>query len=456
MSGGFKLGWLARAALVVAAGASSGCASQTVEAAFASDFHCNSEITVEESGAMGRFNARGCGREAVYQCVTVSSVQSVCDLQTTSEAEREDVARGAPSAPRERSTKVSQVTQNDEKHPTLSLELNLSPSTLLRLSAAPDKAADLVQLKLLQRSQQEGVDACQLELMVNGQVLKMPATVTRNDARVLSHRVQVGRDVISELSMAGKIALRLCKGRFTLTREQVQEVRDFMERYHEEKAWTAAPREGGSGGMIAPLGGWPGWSAEGAPPSAVAGNALEGTALFKKLSVSVFKLEAPRSDGISQGSAVAVTEKQLLTNCHVVEGAIKLLLRQDKEQWPARVVRADPKSDRCVLESDHPKLTPVAGVRAYDSLEVGEKVYTLGSPSGLDLTLSDGIVSGRREEGALRLVQTTAPISPGSSGGGLFDARGNLIGITTLVLVGRERVNQALNFAIPADAFWHK
>jgi hypothetical protein len=50
-------------------------------------------------------------------------------------------------------------------------------------------------------------------------------------------------------------------------------------------------------------------------------------------------------------------------------------------------------------------------------------------------------------------VQTTAPISPGSSGGGLFDARGNLIGVTTLVLVGREHLNQSLNFAIPADRF---
>jgi S1-C subfamily serine protease len=89
-------------------------------------------------------------------------------------------------------------------------------------------------------------------------------------------------------------------------------------------------------------------------------------------------------------------------------------------------------------------------------LEVGEKVYTLGSPVGLELTLSDGLVSGRRDEAGFQLVQTTAPISPGSSGGGLFDARGNLIGVTTLVLTGRERLNQALNFAIPADAFWQK
>jgi S1-C subfamily serine protease len=96
----------------------------------------------------------------------------------------------------------------------------------------------------------------------------------------------------------------------------------------------------------------------------------------------------------------------------------------------------------------------VAGVRTYDSLEVGEPVYTLGAPVGLELTLSNGIISGRREEQGRHFVQTTAPISPGSSGGGLFDARGNLVGVTTLVLVGREHLNQALNFAIAADAFW--
>jgi S1-C subfamily serine protease len=51
-------------------------------------------------------------------------------------------------------------------------------------------------------------------------------------------------------------------------------------------------------------------------------------------------------------------------------------------------------------------------------------------------------------------MQTTAPISPGSSGGGLFDSRGNLVGVTNLSLVGRQGLNQSLNFAIPADSFW--
>jgi S1-C subfamily serine protease len=64
------------------------------------------------------------------------------------------------------------------------------------------------------------------------------------------------------------------------------------------------------------------------------------------------------------------------------------------------------------------------------------------------------VLSGLREVDARRFVQTTAPISPGSSGGGLFDRWGNLVGVTTMILVGSDRVNQALNFAIPADSFW--
>jgi serine protease Do len=271
----------------------------------------------------------------------------------------------------------------------------------------------------------------------------------------LSHRVQIGRELIEDFGTASKISLRACHERWGLTREQVQQVRDFMDRFQEEIAWKAPPRSGGMAGMTAPSGGWPEWKpSAAAAPAATAGAALEGNALFKKLSPSVFVLEAARSEGTAQGSAVAVSDRELLTNCHVVQGALKLTLKQGKQQWPASVLRADPKTDRCTITAQGAKLQPVAGVRSHDSLEVGEPAYTLGSPVGLELTLSNGIVSGRREEGGHHYVQTTAPISPGSSGGGLFDARGNLIGITTLVLVGKEHLNQSLNFAIPADAYF--
>ena len=91
------------------------------------------------------------------------------------------------------------------------------------------------------------------------------------------------------------------------------------------------------------------------------------------------------------------------------------------------------------------------GIRDFDSLAVGETVYTIGSPKGLERTLGQGLLSGLRKMDGLEYVQITAPVSEGSSGGGLFDDRGNLIGITTFTV----RDSQNLNFAIAASEYWN-
>lgn len=88
-----------------------------------------------------------------------------------------------------------------------------------------------------------------------------------------------------------------------------------------------------------------------------------------------------------------------------------------------------------------------AEIRDYSSLKEGEKVYAVGNPRGLELTISDGIISGLRIIPNGPLVQTNAAISAGSSGGGLFDDQGRLIGITSFDL----RDSQNLNFAISAN-----
>ena len=106
--------------------------------------------------------------------------------------------------------------------------------------------------------------------------------------------------------------------------------------------------------------------------------------------------------------------------------------------------------DRCVIQVHKFKLQPVPGVRATGGLEVGESVYAIGNPRRLQRSLSQGLISGIRDERQGRLIQTTAPISPGSSGGGLFDSRGKLLGITSLTTVD----SQNLNFAVSADDFW--
>ena len=121
----------------------------------------------------------------------------------------------------------------------------------------------------------------------------------------------------------------------------------------------------------------------------------------------------------------------------------------------ATIAKEDPKTDSCLLEVIGGEVNPIAGVRSQKDLKVGERAFTIGSPAGFESTLGEGLVSGLREEEGLHYVQTSAPISPGSSGGGLFDQYGNLIGITTLVYVGAERLNQSLNFAIAADEFFN-
>lgn len=430
------------------------CGARTAEAAFATDFNCNTGVSAESTNALGRYRVKGCGREATYQCVGTSEL--VCAIQTVDEGTASSLDDGSPPEPRRigtrRASSVEVNTKGDEA--VMLLELVLDGKALLRMTATPDKRADVVQFKIVREEPDKAADECNLDFMVNGQIIKTPQAVAARKGDVLSHRVQVGRDLITEFAIAEKVALRVCKDRWGLSREQVQKVRDFMERFQEEMAWKGTPRDGSTGGLLAPNGGWPAWSGNAKPPAAFEGPALEARALFKKLGPSVFKLEASRSIGVAQGSAVAVSTTELVTNCHVVQGALKLVLRQDKAEWPARIVRADPVTDRCIVTGEGLMAQPVAGVRGYDKLEVGEPVYTLGSPVGLELTLSDGIISGRREEEGRRYVQTTAPISPGSSGGGLFDAKGNLVGVTTLVLAGRERLNQALNFAIPADDFW--
>jgi len=88
-------------------------------------------------------------------------------------------------------------------------------------------------------------------------------------------------------------------------------------------------------------------------------------------------------------------------------------------------------------------------VRKYDSLKVGENVYGLGAPQGLDLSISLGLISQLRTHDGNRYIQTDAAISPGSSGGGLFDSAGNLIGILTAKIT--DAGVEGIGFAIPAD-----
>jgi S1-C subfamily serine protease len=183
---------------------------------------------------------------------------------------------------------------------------------------------------------------------------------------------------------------------------------------------------------------------------------LESDRLFLKISKSIWMVISEKTssgrgtDSASLGSAVAISRHLLITNCHVVMDSRTIRLVQGDSSITATVIAADEKTDRCVLSADADLVDFVSGTRDFGDLRVGEKVYTIGSPSGLERTLGDGIISGLRTTKSMRFIQTTAPISPGSSGGGLFDRSGNLIGITTFLF----KEGQNLNFAIAASDYW--
>jgi len=202
------------------------------------------------------------------------------------------------------------------------------------------------------------------------------------------------------------------------------------------------------------------WAAFGAHASSTA------SAVFKIASPSVVLVSARTSTGERQGSAVAFKTRcyryknddpkatcekaitRLSTNAHVVGDSSHVRLIWDTKESIARVIYRDAGVDLAILEMNAEPL-PVSEPKSkrQTALEVGESVFAIGAPLGLQRTLSEGIISGLRLVGNTPEIQTTSAISPGSSGGGLFDSLGRFIGVPTYKLVRGE----ALNFAVDAD-----
>jgi hypothetical protein len=175
---------------------------------------------------------------------------------------------------------------------------------------------------------------------------------------------------------------------------------------------------------------------------------LQPNELFKLVSPSVFTVESIAKDGsvTTLGSGVAVAPNRIVTNVHVIDDGDSWRVKQGNKSWSAIPVYADREHDLCELEVDGLHTKGIA-VRGSSTLEIGERVYAIGTPQGLEVTLSDGLISGIRDFDHSRAIQTTAAISKGSSGGGLFDSGGRLVGITTFFV----KEGQNLNFALPAD-----
>ncbi len=181
------------------------------------------------------------------------------------------------------------------------------------------------------------------------------------------------------------------------------------------------------------------------------GRELPASVLFAKLAPSVVTIEAKLPDGTSQGSGVVVGKGLVVTNYHVIKGNTVLTVRSGAKTLTATVRSFDVKRDLALLQVVD-LLAPRVSFRVSTDVKVGERTLAIGAPRGFDLTLSDGLISGKRpdtkngKDTGVFLLQTSAPVSPGSSGGGLFDQRGRLLGVTTFSANG-----QNLNFAHPTE-----
>jgi TonB family protein len=180
-------------------------------------------------------------------------------------------------------------------------------------------------------------------------------------------------------------------------------------------------------------------------------HAQSAQTVFARVSPSIVVIKT----SATQGSGVAVLvfaegfgkATLIATNCHVVKGETFVRVTHKTTEGVGFVTVCDEVRDIALVRVSGE--IPVVEKRNALSLSVGETVFAVGAPRGLELSITNGLVSQLRvtEAGQAPMIQTTAPISPGSSGGGLFDAQGRLIGLTTYML----RESQGLNFALPSE-----
>lgn len=180
--------------------------------------------------------------------------------------------------------------------------------------------------------------------------------------------------------------------------------------------------------------------------------------------VRINRATSDRFEGSGNGSGVVYrADGMIITNNHVVEdpGGIEVVLA-DGDALPAEIVGQDAVNDLAVIRIDRDDLTPIP-IGGHAAPRVGDLAIAVGSPFGLDATVTVGVISalgrgihaGSEGGGGTiylpEVLQTDAPINPGNSGGALVDRNGRLIGINSAILTSGQAANAGVGFAIPVD-----
>jgi putative serine protease PepD len=180
---------------------------------------------------------------------------------------------------------------------------------------------------------------------------------------------------------------------------------------------------------------------------------------------SVVNIAVEYYSGSGQGSGIVLTrDGYILTNYHVIDGGTRVRIRLGTDDYDARVVGGDATYDLAVLKVDKTGLTP-AKLGSSEALQVGQSVIAVGSPFGLDKTVTSGIVSALHRSNLIEgssgvtaytdLIQTDAAINPGNSGGALAALDGSVVGVNTLIESASAQLGASqsagIGFAIPID-----
>jgi serine protease Do len=187
---------------------------------------------------------------------------------------------------------------------------------------------------------------------------------------------------------------------------------------------------------------WVGGTAQAAPPEQI----------FARAAPSVVVVEVVNEKGAptAQRSGVVISPGLVITPCHVAQSGRHLRIWHGTTPFAGTLGYTDTEHDLCQVHTPQLQTRPV--VRgSVKNLAVGQPTYIISAPQGLSLTFTAGIISALRPVPGSVLIQTDAAVSPGSSGGGLFDRAGRLIGMPCFQL----QEGQQLNFALPVDWIVH-
>ena len=176
-------------------------------------------------------------------------------------------------------------------------------------------------------------------------------------------------------------------------------------------------------------------------------------ALFKEMSPAVVTITVHGVQGMGGGTGFIVDKSGIvITNEHVINDSTTISVKLLNGTWASKVelLVADEDQDLAVLKITTDEELHSATVGDSDSVQVGERAISIGNPLGLEHTLTDGLVSARRTYEGKKMIQMSTPVSPGNSGGPLFNLHGEVIGVST-AQIGSYRRGQNLNLAIPIN-----